>query len=205
MDHLLLALPAVFAIVDPLGCVPLFIAMTARDTPDKARKMALKACLTGAGILIVFALFGGLIFKLFDVTLGAFRVAGGVLLTMTALDMVRGKQSSTRTSDQEEKEGVEKDDIAIVPLAIPLLAGPGSMATVMVLMAEGDGLRTGTAVVLSILLTFAAAYAILSAAPYIKRVLKQTGITIMQRVFGLILGAIAVEFIANGVRALMKA
>ncbi len=205
MDHLLLALPAVFAIVDPLGCVPLFIAMTARDTPDKARKMALKACLTGAGILIVFALFGGLIFKLFDVTLGAFRVAGGVLLAMTALDMVRGKQSSTRTSDQEEKEGVEKDDIAIVPLAIPLLAGPGSMATVMVLMAEGDGTQTGTAVVLSILITFAATYAILSTAPYIKRVLKQTGITIMQRVFGLILGAIAVEFIANGVLALMKA
>lgn len=205
MEHLLIALPAVFAIVDPLGCVPLFIAMTARDTPEKARQMALKACVTGAGLLIVFALFGGLIFKLFGVTLGAFRVAGGMLLMLTSLDMLRGKQSATRTSDEEEKEGVEKDDIAIVPLAMPLLAGPGSIATVMVLMAEGDGLQTGTAVVLSILITFAAAYAILSGAPYIKRVLRQTGISVMQRVFGLILGAIAVEVIANGVRALMKA
>ena len=204
MDHLLLALPAVFFVVDPLSCVPLFIAMTARDTPEKARHMALKACITGAGLLIVFTLFGGLIFKLFGVSLGAFRVAGGFLLLMTALDMLRGKQSATRTSEEQEKEGAEKDDIAIVPLAIPLLAGPGSIATVMVLMAEGDGLQTGAAVVGSIIITFTAGYAILSAAPYIKRVLKQTGITIMQRVFGLILAAIAVQFVADGVRTLMK-
>lgn len=205
MDHLLIALPAVFSVVDPFGCVPLFLAMTARDSHEKARKMALKACITGAGLLIVFALFGGLIFKFFGVSLGAFRVAGGLLLLMTGLDMLRGKQSATRTSDEEEKEGVEKEDIAIVPLAIPLLAGPGSIATVMVLMAEGDGWQTGAAVVISILITFIAGYAILAGAPYIKRVLKQTGIAIMQRVFGLILSAIAVDFMANGVRALMKA
>ena len=203
MGHLIIALPAVFFVVDPIGVVPLFVAMTARDSREKANSMALRASLAGAGILIFFTLFGGFVFKIFGVTLAAFRVAGGLLLILTALDMLRGKPSATRTSEQETAEGVEKDDIAIVPLAMPLLSGPGSIATVMVLMSQGDGLRTGAAVIASILITFVAAWLMLRGAGHVKRVLGQTGIALLQRVFGLILAAIAVQFIFDGGKDLL--
>src|SRR6476469_2313004 len=101
--------------------------MTANDSPEKARSMALRACVTGAGILTFFALFGGVLFKLMSVSLSAFRVAGGILLLITALDMLKARTSETRTSPEEKREGELKDDIAIVPLAIPLLAGPGAI------------------------------------------------------------------------------
>lgn len=204
LNQLALALPAVFFVVDPIGVVPLFIAMTAHDSKEKARAMALKASITGAALLIVFALFGVFIFKLFGVTLPAFRVAGGLLLMLTALDMVRARPSATRTSEAETKEGAEKDDIAIVPLAIPLLAGPGSIATVMVLVSSGDGtIANSVAVILSVVITFIATWLLLRAAPFVKRVLGQSGIAIMQRVFGLILAAIAVQFVVDGCRELL--
>jgi multiple antibiotic resistance protein len=203
MGHLIIALPAVFFVVDPIGVVPLFIAMTARDSKPKANSMALRACIAGAGLLVFFTLFGGFVFRIFGVTLAAFRVAGGLLLILTALDMLRGRPSATRTSEQETQEGAEKDDIAIVPLAMPLLAGPGSIATVMVLMSQGDGLRTGAAVVTSIAITFIATYLMLRGASQVKRVLGQTGIALLQRVFGLILAAIAVQFIFDGGKDLL--
>lgn len=203
MSHLIIALPAVFFVVDPIGVVPLFIAMTARDDAKKVNSMALRACLAGAGLLVFFTLFGGFVFKMFGVTLGAFRVAGGLLLILTALDMLRGRPSATRTSEQEAAEGAEKDDIAIVPLAMPLLSGPGSIATVMVLMSTGDGLLTGAAVIASIAITFVVTYLMLRGAGHVKKVLGQTGIALLQRVFGLILAAIAVQFIADGGKDLM--
>ena len=204
-SQLALALPAVFFVVDPLGVVPLFIAMTANDTQDKAKAMALRACLTGAMLLIVFTLFGAFLFKLFGVTLPAFRIAGGLLLMLTALDMVRARPSATRTSEAETREGAEKDDIAIVPLAIPLRAGPGSIATVRVLMAKSDGgLGATVAVISAVLITFFIAWLMLRAAHYVKRVLGQSGIAIIQRVFGLILAAIAVQFIVDGGRERVK-
>lgn len=204
LNQLALALPAVFFVVDPIGVVPLFIAMTAHDSQDKARSMALKASITGGLLLIVFAVFGAFIFKLFGVTLPAFRVAGGLLLMLTALDMVRARPSATRTSEAETKEGAEKDDIAIVPLAIPLLAGPGSIATVMVLMSSGDGgIGNTVAVVAAVVITFIATWLLLRAAHHVKRVLGQSGISVMQRVFGLILAAIAVQFVVDGGRELL--
>lgn len=202
MEHFLLALPAVFFVVDPIAAVPLFLAMTARDSPDKARAMARRASIAGALLLIFFALFGGVVFRVFNVTLGAFRVAGGCLLFMTAMDMLRNRTSTTRTTDEETKEGIEKEDIAIVPLAIPLLSGPGSIATVMVLMAEGDGLAKGLSVITAILITFVATFFMLAGAQRLQKVLGKSGIAVLQRVFGLILASIAVEFVVAGGRAL---
>jgi multiple antibiotic resistance protein len=193
----------VFFVVDPIGVVPMFLAMTARDSPEKSARMALRACVVGGCLLAFFALFGGLIFKLFGVSLGAFRVAGGILLLITALDMLRAKPSPTRTSEEEAKEAVHKDDVAIVPLAVPLLAGPGSIATVMVLMSKGKSWLIAIPVLLSIALTFVASYLLLRGAPYVQRVLKQSGVSILQRVMGLLLAAIAVQFIAEGGKALL--
>jgi multiple antibiotic resistance protein len=200
----IVALPAVFIVVDPFGVVPIFLAMTAGESPERIRATALRACVVGGGLLLFFALFGGLIFKVFAVTLSAFRVAGGILLLVTSLDMLRGRMSLTKTSPAEEREGARKEDIAVVPLAMPLLAGPGSIATVMVLMSRGKGILTAIPVVISIVLTFVASYYILRAASMVQRVLGQSGVAILQRLMGLILAAIAVQFIAEGSHDLIR-
>ncbi|MFL5318858.1 MAG: MarC family protein [Myxococcaceae bacterium] len=200
----LYSLSAIFFVVDVFGVVPLFIAMTANDSRTKSRSMAARACVTGAALLIFFALFGGFVFKVMGVTLSAFRVAGGILLLITALDMLKARQSETRTSAEETKEGTQKEDIAIVPLAMPLLAGPGSIATVMVLMSRGpNAFVVAIPVVISIVITFGISYAILRGAALVQRVLGSSGLAVLERVMGLLLGAIAVQFIADGGRDLL--
>ncbi len=200
-----IALPAVLFIVDPIGVVPLFVAMTAGDSPEKCRAMALRACVTAGGILIFFSLFGTFVFQAFGISLSAFRVAGGVLLLLTAIDMLRAQHPGTKSSPAETLEGTAQDDIAIVPLAMPLLAGPGAIATVMVLMAQGGaGWVSAVPVLASIVITMVLSYVTLRSAQMVKRVLKRTGIAILERVFGLILAAIAVQFIFDGGRELLK-
>ena len=198
------ALPAVFFVVDVFGVLPLFLGMTAGHPAARSRATALRACVAGAGLLAFFALFGGLLFKVLGITLPAFRVAGGLLLLVTALDMINARPSGTRTSAEEQAEGEAKDDIALVPLAMPLLAGPGAIATVMVLMDKGGSLALGVAVVLpAIALTFLAAFGVLAAAPLVHRVLRASGVAILERVMGLVLAAIAVQFIFDGAAVLL--
>ncbi len=200
-----LAFPAVLFIVDPIGLVPMFLSMTGNDSPEKCRTMARRACLTAGAVLTFFALFGTLVFQVFGVTLAAFRVAGGLLLMLTALDMLRAQSPTTKTSAAEVSEGEAREDIAIVPLAMPLIAGPGAIATVMVLMAQhGAGIDAAVPVIGSIVLTMFIAYLTLRSAQSVKRVLKQTGIAVLERVFGLILAAIAVQFVFDGGRELLK-
>ncbi|RKH44397.1 MarC family protein [Corallococcus sicarius] len=201
----LVSLSAIFFVVDPIGVVPLFLAMTAGDSKEKIRSTALRACLVACGMMLFFALFGRIIFQVFAVSLGAFRVAGGILLLITSLDMLRARPSSTRTSPTEEEEGAVKEDVAIVPLAIPLLAGPGAIATAMVLMARsGTSALSALPVVAAVVLTFGASYFILNASSLVQRVLRQSGVAILERVSGLILAAIAVQFIADGAKELLK-
>jgi multiple antibiotic resistance protein len=199
----LVALSAVFFVVDPVGVVPIFIAMTHGDPAEKMRATAWRASVVAAALLVFFALFGTFLFKVVGVSLSAFRVAGGIVLLITALDMLRARQSETRTSPEEAQEATGKEDVAIVPLAIPLLAGPGAIATVMVLMSRAASVVSVVAVVVSILLTMAASYFLLRGASLVQRVLGQSGVAIFQRVMGLLLAAIAVQFIAEGGRDLV--
>jgi multiple antibiotic resistance protein len=203
VTHFLVSLSAVFFVVDPVGVVPIFLAITAGDSETKMRRTALRACLVAGGLLLFFAIFGGVIFQVFGVSLAAFRVAGGILLLITSLDMLRARPSETRTSRTEEQEGVEKEDVALVPLAMPLLAGPGAIASAMVLMSKGETLLMAVPVLAAIVLTFVAAYFILRASHLVQRVLKQSGVAILERVMGLILAAIAVQFMADGAKDLL--
>ncbi|WP_437302875.1 MarC family protein [Sorangium sp. So ce388] len=202
----LVSLSAVFFVVDPIGIVPLFLTMTAGDPPEKVRRTARRACAVASGLMLFFALFGGVIFKIFGVSLGAFRVAGGILLLITSLDMLRARASATRMTPPEEEEGIAKEDVALVPLAMPLLAGPGAIATVMVLMSRGgDDLVAMALVLASVAITFVASYFVLRGAGLLQRALKASGVAVLERVMGLILAAIAVQFIADGVKALWRA
>jgi multiple antibiotic resistance protein len=196
----LLAFSAIFFVVDPFAVVPVFVSMTEGDDEAKRARMALKACLLCAGVLTSFALGGGVIFKVLGITLAAFKMAGGVLLMLTALDMLRSQTAATRTSPGEIAEAVEKADVAIVPLGMPLLAGPGSIATVMVLAGRSTHWWELIPIVVSIVVTAAIAYMILRAATRVDRFLGRSGRAILERTMGLLLAAVAVQFVVDGVR-----
>lgn len=196
----LITFSAIFFVVDPFAAIPLFLAITQGDPPAKRRVMALKAALACTATLLLFVAAGGLIFRLFGITLGAFRIAGGILLFLLALDMMRAQRSRVRTSPEEITEGVEKDDVAIIPLGIPMLAGPGSIATVTVLMSKAETAAKASIVVGCILTTGLLSYLLLRAAAVLERTLKQTGLNILNRIMGLILAAVAVQFVVSGIR-----
>jgi multiple antibiotic resistance protein len=196
----LVAFSAVFFVVDPLAVLPIFLAITATETPAQKRATALRAAITCGITLTVFAAAGSLIFRFFGITLGAFKVAGGVLLFLVALDMMQARPSRTRSTPEEEKEGAEKADVAIIPLAIPLLSGPGSIATVMVLMTKHKQLVYAIPVFVSIVITAIITWLMLRGAEWMERRLSKTFMNVVTRVMGLILAAVAVEFVISGIK-----
>ena len=201
LSFTLITFSAIFFVVDPFAVIPLFLSITRGDDLRKKRQTALKAAVVATLTLLAFAAAGSLIFKLFGITLGAFRIAGGVLLFIMALDMVQAQRSRVRAAPEEESEGVEKDDVAVIPLGIPMLAGPGSIAMVIVLMSHARRSPVeATIVVACIVATGLLTFIILRAAVLLERTLHQTGLNILNRVMGLVLAAVAVQFVVNGVR-----
>lgn len=198
------AFSAVFFVVDPFVAVPFFMAITADDPAEKRRKMALRASVAAFITLTLFALAGGLIFQAFGVSLGAFKIAGGLMLFLMALDMMRAQPSRTRSTSEEQEEGIAREDVAIVPMAIPMLAGPGSIATVMMLMSRAAWQVVPTAAVfVAIAVTCLISWLLLRSAAAAERFLSKTALHVAQRVMGLLLAAVAVEFVVGGVRDLL--
>ncbi len=187
-------------IVDPLTAVPTFLAMTQRDSPEVRRLMARRGAWTCAITLTAFALGGSLIFRLFGITLGAFKIAGGVLIGLNALDMVQARRSQQKETPVEKAEGIEKEDVGIMPLGVPMLAGPGAISTVMVLAGTSKTAVTTAGLYGAIALTAVVCYATLAAATRVERRLGQTGMRILTRLMGLVLCAIAVQFVVDGIK-----
>lgn len=204
LSSFLITFSAIFFIVDPLGLVPIFIAITSQSTRGKRLATAKRATLLAFWILTFFAICGGFVFKLFGITVPAMRIAGGFLLLITAIDMLRAQPTRTRSSPEEETEFEAKPDVAIVPLAIPLLAGPGSIVTAMVLAGQGNTLHSVLPVVISIAFTCLIAYVLLRAAEPIQRLLGRSGIAVFERIMGLLLASIAVQFIVDGIVAVVR-
>ena len=200
LRDLFLVFTSVLFIVDPLTAVPSFLAMTARDRLETRRLMARRGAWTCALTLTVFALGGSLIFRLFGITLGAFKIAGGVVIGLNALDMVQARRSQQRETAVERAEGIEKEDVGILPLGIPMLAGPGAISTVMVLAGASKTFATTLGLYVAIALTAFLSYLTLAAATGVERRLGQTGMRILTRLAGLVLCAIAVQFILDGLK-----
>ena len=198
--ELLLIFTSILFIVDPFAVIPTFLAMTVRDTPAQRRVLARRGAWTCAITLIAFAVGGSVIFKIFGITIGAFKIAGGVLIGLNALDMVQARRSQQRETAVETAEGIQKDDIGIMPLGVPMLAGPGAISTVMVLALGSKSVAATAAVYISIVLTALITFLVLSAASMVERRLGQTGMRILTRLMGLVLCAIAVQFIIDGIK-----
>lgn len=194
----LVALSSIFFIVDPLATVPSFLALTSGDPQLKRRRMAKQAAWTCFGVLSAFALAGSLIFKLFGITLPAFKIAGGLLLLLVAVEMLEAKRSGTQESEAELKEGQEKDEVGVTPLGVPMLAGPGAISTAMVLMAQSRVWWQAIPVFAAIAITAYSSYLILASADRVRGRLGEVGIRILMRLMGLVLTAIAVQFVING-------
>ncbi len=198
--ELVLIFTSILFIVDPFAVIPTFLAMTMRDSPEQRRVLARRGAWTCAITLIAFAAGGSIIFKIFGITIGAFKIAGGVLIGLNALDMVQARRSQQRETPVETAEGIQKDDIGIMPLGVPMLAGPGAISTVMVLALGAKSTAATITVYVSIVLTAIITYVVLSAASMVERRLGQTGMRILTRLMGLVLAAIAVQFIVDGIK-----
>jgi multiple antibiotic resistance protein len=195
----LVTFTSVLFIVDPLAAVPAYLVITQDEDRLSRRRTALRACVGMALILILFAAGGGLIFKALGITLPAFRIAGGLILWLVALDMLRAKRS-TQESGEELAEGQTKEDVALTPLAIPILAGPGAISTVMVLAGQARTLATAAVVYGAIGLTTVVSYVTLILGERLIALLGRTGIRVLTRIMALLLAAVATQFILTGIK-----
>jgi multiple antibiotic resistance protein len=195
-----LALSSIFFLVDPLAAIPSFLAITEGADAARRKRMARKGALTCFIVLTTFAIAGQLIFRLFGITLPAFEIAGGLILLLIGLDMLQARRSATQEASGDTEEGAAKEDAGIVPLGMPMLAGPGSISTVMVLVGQTPSLwhwEMG-AILGSITLTCLVSYWVLAAASRVRQVLGETGIRVLVRVMGLLLVALAMQYFVNG-------
>jgi multiple antibiotic resistance protein len=195
-----LALSSIFFLVDPFAAIPSFLAITENADPERRRRMARKGALTCFIVLTSFAVGGQLIFRIFGITLPAFEIAGGMILLLIGLDMLQAKRSPTQEAMGDTEEASLKEDAGIVPLGIPMLAGPGAISSVMVLVGQAPSLwhwEMG-AILGSITLTSLVSYWVLAGAGRVRRVMGETGIRVLVRVMGLLLVALAMQYFVNG-------
>lgn len=194
------AFTSIFAIVDPFAALPVFLALTGRETDARRRSIALRAAVTVFAVLAVFATCGQLLFRFFGISVAGFKIAGGILLMGVALDMMGAKHSATKTTPGEEEEATTREEVGIVPVGIPLLSGPGAIASSMLLAARADTIPEKGALYLALLVVAIVCFLVLRSATVIGRFLGRTGMNVINRVMGLILAAVAVEFFLDGVK-----
>jgi len=201
-DHLLKFFVTFLVVVEPVSVIPIFIALTQGVSEAERRRMARKGVLIAMIILVVFAFIGGPFLRILNISIDAFRIFGGLLLFLIALEMVFARPSGTRTSDPEEAEGRRKSDISVFPLAFPFIAGPGALATILLSFgpASGDPLLFAGLLV-CVLVVLALCLVTLYVASPLMRAMGVTGANVVNRLLGVVLGALSVQFVIDGIRA----
>ena len=199
-EYILLAASSLFVIVDPLATVPAFLAMTPNDTTEQRTRMARLACCVAAGVLLLFSIAGTLVFKVMGITMPAFQIAASIVLLLVALDMLRAQRSRVQETHEETRAGAEKTDIAVTPLAIPMLSGPGAISTTIVLQNEAKNLAEHVALYGCIAVVMLASYFILRVAARGAKWLNPIVMSIAIRIMGLLLAAVAIQFMLNAIK-----
>ena len=193
---------SLFVIVDPVGCLPVFATITQRKSKEQRRATIRRAVTIAFCVLVVFALVGHWMLAYLGIGVPAVRIAGGVLLFLIGIEMLYGRVTQTTTSAGEEEEAAEKDDVSITPLAIPLLAGPGSIAAVILLSGDAGAVREVLPVVAAIVLVMGTSWVLFSTMDTLLRVLGRIGVRVVGRVMGLLLLFLSVQQVIDGLRAL---
>ena len=194
------ALVTFLVVIDPPGCAPIFASLTSGATPAHRRAMALRSVGIASGILIFFALLGEELLAALGVSLSAFRIAGGILLFLIAVDMVFEKRTERRENRAEEVSASNQDDVSVFPMAIPMIAGPGSIASIMLLMARSEGLTESLVVLGALVATLLLTLLSLLLAGPLMRVLGHRMEAMLTRLLGVILAALAVQFVIDGLK-----
>jgi multiple antibiotic resistance protein len=194
------ALVTFLVVIDPPGCAPIFASLTSGATAAHRRAMALRAVGIAAGILIFFGLLGAELLGALGVSLSAFRIAGGILLFLIAVDMVFEKRTERRENRAEEVSASDQDDVSVFPMAIPMIAGPGSIASIMLLMARSEGLTESLVVMAALIATLVLTLICLLLAGPLMRLLGHRMEAMLTRLLGVILAALAVQFVIDGLK-----
>lgn len=194
----LLALSSIFFLVDPFAALPTFLAITEGSNDARRRRIAFKGSLTALIVLASFALAGEEIFRIFGISLPAFELAGGVVLLLIGLDMLEAKRSATQEVAGDTVAAAQKEDAGIVPLGVPMLAGPGAITSVMVLVGQAQTHWQMAAILVSIAITAVVCYFVLGHSNRVVQLIGDTGIRILVRVMGLLLVALAAQYFVNG-------
>jgi multiple antibiotic resistance protein len=202
IEYSLLAISSLFVIVDPIAIVPTFLAMTPDETPRERIRMARLACIIMVVVLLGFAVLGKRILSFLGIELPAFQIAGGIVLLLVALDMLRAQRSRVQETREETAAGAAKDDIAVTPLAIPMLAGPGAISTAILLHNRATTFAETVTLCVCIVLVGIISYAILHLSAYGARWLNPILMRITTRIMGLLLAAIAMQFIITALSSL---
>ncbi|SDW50117.1 multiple antibiotic resistance protein [Ruegeria halocynthiae] len=198
MAFFITAFTTMFVVIDPFGTTPVFVALTQDMDAATRRKIAIRSCLTAVFILIAFAAFGEAVLGFIGISMPAFKVAGGALLFLTALDMLFERRNKRRENRAEEEE---HPDPSVFPLAIPLIAGPGSIATIILLAGQNPGIQGIAAACAVMLAVMVVVFVFFLAGGLIARILGKTGLNVLTRLLGMLLAALSVQFILDGLKA----
>jgi multiple antibiotic resistance protein len=193
---LITAFATLFVVIDPPGLVPLFIALTRGMSAERRRAMARRACIIAGVLLLLFGLAGEAILGFIGISMPAFRIAGGILLFLTAIDMLFERRTQRREGQQAEPD----HDPSVFPLATPLIAGPGAIASVILLVGQSDGWAGAAAVMGLMIAMLVVTWAFLLASPTLERWLGRTGTLVITRLLGMLLAALSVQFVIDGVQ-----
>lgn len=191
-------LVSIFAIVNPVGTIPTFVALTSGYSQRERRHVITKAVLVGAGVLLVFGLVGQRIFDVFSITIPAFRIAGGMLIFKVAFDMLHGERPRSDSNEQEITDALERENVGITPLGVPLLTGPGAITTVMILVATNTAAADRVMIYVAVAMVFAVTFLLLFAGERLFGLMGRSGLMVFTRIMGLLLAALAVQFVVTG-------
>lgn len=204
LQYLLFCLSTLFTVVNPLGITPIFAAMTEKFSNDDQKRIAQKGILTGSIVLIVFTLLGSFIFRFYGITVEAFQIMGGVIFFRSGLRMLDAQVGRSRTTQSERDEFKDSDELAISPIGVPLITGPGAITGVVILSGKGTSKYSILVLLLSVIITMSLFYLILRAGNYLAKRIGIAGMRVIERMMGLILMVIAVQFIINGVETIIN-
>jgi len=204
LDYFLLCLTTLFTLINPLGITPIFIVLTERFSKPERTRIARKGIIAAGGTLLIFALLGSLIFKVYGITIEAFQIMGGIIFFRSGLRMMEAQVGRSRTTPKEQEESLDSDDIAISPIGIPIITGPGAITAAMLLSSKAENVVHYVLLVFAIVVVLLSVYLIFRGGNELSKRLGATGMRVFQRIMGLILMVIAVQFVIRGVETVLN-
>ncbi len=204
LDFLIQTFLTLFVVMDPIALVPAFLGMAGMRPRAEQLRLARKAVIVAGSVMLFFALFGQVFLRYLGINLAAFRASGGVLLFLMALDMVFARTSGARETSEEEKEAKLREDFSVFPLGIPLIAGPGTLSSIMILTGKSSNVEGDLGVIVVAFIVLGICYLALRSGARVIQVIGKTGVNVISRVLGVLLAALAVQYIADGARSLLK-